>query len=252
MTDLAFGSRITLEPGVRYEWDRRHYHAWSLLTDYEPTLVATPEDNTTSRGEWLPMVSARIAISTHTTIRAAVTRTIARPDFSDLAPMVFGFLGTISFEGNPTLRSTSSWNADVMLDQELARGSGRLSPACFASASSIRSTRASDTGCQSRPGISNPVQPRNGDRASLTGLEIGYSQRFRFLPGPWAGLGLTASYTLSDSSAIVPGRVGDGSVAIFPDRPGHDVDTNGAAAAPRQRGRRTYDRAAAGRARDGA
>jgi TonB-dependent receptor len=243
MTDLAFGSRVTLEPGVRYEWDHRRYHAWSLIYGNDPAFAITPQDATTTRGEWLPMVSARVAASARTTIRMAVTRTIARPNFSDLAPSLLGILGTVSSTGNPALRSTSSWNADLMLDQELTRGSGRVFAGLF-------HKRINDPIYLARlipdanptPGVSNPIQPRNGDRATLTGLEIGYAQPFRFLPAPWTGLGVTASYTLSDSAARVPGRVGDGSSAIFPDRPGHDVTLTGL---PRHLGHVavSYDRA---------
>jgi len=244
MTDLAFGARFTLEPGVRYEWERRRYDAWSVVRDsFEATYDVTPQNATTTRGEWLPMISARYAASARTTIRMAVTRTIARPNFSDLAPFVGGSFGAISLVGNPALRSTSSWNSDIMLDQELTRGSGRLFAGVFHKRIddpiyNLRLMPASD----SVSSVVTVLQARNGDRASLTGLEIGYAQPFRFLPGAWSCLGVTASYTLSDSSAIVPWRVGDGTAAIFPDRPGHDVTLTGL---PRHLGHVavSYDRA---------
>jgi TonB-dependent receptor len=171
MTDLAIGSRVTLEPGVRYEWDQRRYHAWSVVTDFDSPYLATPQDASTTRGEWLPIISARIAASPHTTIRAAITRSIARPDFSDLAPFMIGLSSLVFNAGSPDLRDTSSWNADLMLDQELTRGSGRVFAALF-------HKRISDPVYLARldpdaaPRASNPVQPRNGDRASLTGVEI--------------------------------------------------------------------------------
>jgi len=186
------------------------------------------------------MIAARIAASARTTIRAGVTRTIARPNFSDLAPFALGSFQSYALRGNPALRNTSSWNIDVMLDQEVPRGSGRLFAGLF-------HKRITDpvylTPAFPSPGaISSPLQPQNGDRATLTGLELGYAQQLRFLPGVWSGLGVTASYTLSASSAIVPARSGDGSAAIYPDRPGHDVTLPGL---PRHLGQvaASYDRA---------
>ena len=40
---------------------------------------------------------------------------------------------------------------------------------------------------------------RNGKGGSNKGLEVGYTQTYDFLPGIWAGLGMTANYTYSDS-----------------------------------------------------
>jgi len=58
-------------------------------------------------------------------------------------------------------------------------------------------------------------------------VEIGYEQPLRFLPGVWSGLRVSGSYAFSDSSATIPGRTGDGTTPIFPDRPGHDVTLTG-------------------------
>ena len=43
------------------------------------------------------------------------------------------------------------------------------------------------------------TEPKNLDRAELTGLELGYTQRFRFLPEPFDGLGLVANISFQDS-----------------------------------------------------
>ncbi len=39
----------------------------------------------------------------------------------------------------------------------------------------------------------------NGDGATITGLELGYSQTYDFLPGVFSGLGISANYTYQDS-----------------------------------------------------
>jgi len=236
MAPLAFGSRLTVEPGVRYEWTRRRYNAWSVLREWEPTYDITPRDLSSAEGEWLPMVSARYAATARTTIRLSVTRTFARPNFGDLAPYANGALYSSSWSiGNPDLRSTKSWNSDVMVDQELAHGSGRLFAGLFHkritdpvySVFVENVTDLAPVDLTQFGGHISATQPRNGDRASLTGVEVGYEQPLRFLPGALAGLRVSGSYTFSDSSATVPWRTGDGSSAIFPDRPGHDVTLTG-------------------------
>ncbi|XPF93080.1 TonB-dependent receptor domain-containing protein [Colwellia sp. RE-S-Sl-9] len=40
----------------------------------------------------------------------------------------------------------------------------------------------------------------NGDGAEITGVELGYSQTYDFLPGVFSGLGVSANYTYQDSS----------------------------------------------------
>lgn len=39
----------------------------------------------------------------------------------------------------------------------------------------------------------------NGSSGTVEGFELGYQQSLDFLPGPWAGLGINANYTYSDS-----------------------------------------------------
>ncbi|ESQ79735.1 TonB-dependent receptor [Asticcacaulis sp. YBE204] len=41
---------------------------------------------------------------------------------------------------------------------------------------------------------------RNGDKGTIDGLELAYSQFYDFLPGPLSGLGLQANYTIVNSS----------------------------------------------------
>jgi TonB-dependent receptor len=218
MGDLSIGSRIKVRPGVRYEYDRRSYHAFRIICDYEPIYTITPSESAENRGEWLPMISMSAALTANTTLRVSGTRSLARPDFDQLAPLSVYYLNTLSITGNPALRSTTSWNGDLMLDQQLAHGSGRVSVGLFGK-------RISDPIYVMN--VNNVGEPENGDRATLAGLEIDYSQQLHFLPGRWSGLGVSASYTLSHSTAIVPNRIGDGTSAVYPDRPGHDVTLPG-------------------------
>lgn len=50
------------------------------------------------------------------------------------------------------------------------------------------------------------TQPVNGERASLWGLELAFSNSLRFLPKPFNGLGVYANYTFTESNAHFVGR----------------------------------------------
>ena len=51
------------------------------------------------------------------------------------------------------------------------------------------------------------TQPRNGDSASLWGVELAFQNQLRFLPQPLDGFGVYANYTWTDSSTHFPDRV---------------------------------------------
>ena len=51
-------------------------------------------------------------------------------------------------------------------------------------------------------------QPLNGDAARVAGLELALQNQLTFLPGALSGLGVYFNYTLTDSSAQLPGHDG--------------------------------------------
>jgi hypothetical protein len=57
------------------------------------------------------------------------------------------------------------------------------------------------------PGTFTATQPINAGSAWISGFEVAYLQHLSFLPGPLAGLGVSANYGYTDSSAKgLPGR----------------------------------------------
>ena len=53
------------------------------------------------------------------------------------------------------------------------------------------------------------LEPRNGEAARVTGVELAYQNQLRALPAPLDGLGVYANYTFTDSDAMLPERSGD-------------------------------------------
>jgi TonB-dependent receptor len=50
------------------------------------------------------------------------------------------------------------------------------------------------------------TQPRNGEAATVWGLELAYQNQFRRAPAPFDGFGLFLNYTWTDSEATYPDR----------------------------------------------
>lgn len=87
MTELSIGERLMLLPGFRYEASSIDYTAPKMQFDGNGDLVSTTNlrgDHT--YGNFLPAFHARYRLMENTNIRAAVTRSLARPNYSDIAP----------------------------------------------------------------------------------------------------------------------------------------------------------------------
>lgn len=227
LTELAVGERLVLAPGLRYEHTRFDYRANGVTLDFDSQSVA-PTRGASSTGEWLPMINARYALTSSLVLRAAFTRTLARPDYGDLAPSFIQPYGIATvFRGNPDLRNTMSWNTDVMLERTLA-GGGTLFGGVFHKAIARPVFRFAIDDPDSAPGAPRrAMQPLNGGDARLTGMEAGYQQRLGFLPRALRGVSVWANYTFSGSTAAVPERTGDGASAIFPEIAGRDITLPG-------------------------
>ena len=109
--------------------------------------------------------------------------------------------------GNPDLHPTTPWNVDV-LGENYFKSVGVLSAGVFYK-------RLNDyiyqyTLQQTINGVQYQVtEPRNGDDATLTGLEVAFQNQLQFLPSPFNGIGVYANYTLTDSTARFPNHLGD-------------------------------------------
>jgi len=65
---------------------RHEYSTYKYSGSGFDGVTTWPLTSNNSNGQWLPGVHARYAANTDTIIRAALTRSFARPDFADLVP----------------------------------------------------------------------------------------------------------------------------------------------------------------------
>lgn len=206
--ELFLGKTLSLVPGVRYERTDIEYTGKELVYDEEGELAGTSETKgDSSNGVTLPSIHLRYRLDDTSNLRAAVTRSIARPNYYDLVPYQLILEEDLEIQrGNPDLDLTTAWNADLMFERFLPN-LGLISAGVFYKDLAdyiyyfrIEEDRAGET--------YEVIEPRNGDSASLWGLEVAYQNRFRSLPAPWDGFGVLLNYTYADSEASFPDREG--------------------------------------------
>jgi TonB-dependent receptor len=201
MTEIAFGPKTTFLGGLRVENTETDFNAFELAFDEEgDPLELTPVTGGKDYTEWLPMFHLRYQTDPKSNLRAAITRTLARPNFEDMAPFQLTNFEDEEIErGNPDLVPTTAWNLDLLYERYL-EPVGVFSAGIFYK--DLKDNIYFSTFDEEFAGTEFEVtQPVNGDDAELTGIEVAYQNRFSKLPSPWDGLGLFFNYTFTDSEA---------------------------------------------------
>jgi TonB-dependent receptor len=162
-----------------------------------------------------PSVQVKYTFAPRTDARVAVTRGIARPDYSSLAPSLQGTLGgSLSnpanlTSGNPDLKPQHAWNYDLLVEHFFP-SVGVISGGVFYK--SITDFIFNQTFTYNGPVASFDGQlgtrPENGGSGHILGFEGEWNQRLVFLPGSLAGLGFDANFTHVDSRALVDPSTG--------------------------------------------
>jgi TonB-dependent receptor len=213
MVELPLSPRFVMIPGVRYEASRYRYTGRIFDGHALEPLSAGLRD-----GQWLPGVHFRYRLDEDTALRTAVTRTFARPDFADLVPYQVTVASSDAIlSGNPALKSTTTWNVDAAVERYLP-SVGVISAGAFGKRL-IDYVYSFDTTKTVDDERFTVMQPRNGDAATLYGVELTYQNQLRFLPAPLDSLGVYATYTRTVSQAHYPTR--EGAKAPLPGQTGH-------------------------------
>jgi len=213
MAHLSFGA-ITVTPGLRYEHTRLDITGYALDGD---TVI--PASRTHDYDDWLPSVLVKITPSDTTVFRLAYSKSLGRPEYSDLSPggSIDSADGSASF-GNPDLKPYRADNLDATAEWYFARG-GLLSVGVFAKfiknpiftqATVLTNITIGGT-TYDRLDVTEPLNAEKGD---IVGIEAQYQQQFTFLPGLLSGFGIQLTGTLTDSTLRLP----DGRTSAFPDQ----------------------------------
>jgi iron complex outermembrane receptor protein len=149
----------------------------------------------------LPSLNARIHLRDDLQLRLAASKTITRPDFSQLSPsLTLVPANAMASSGNPDLQPLKSDNLDASLEWYFSKSGSLYAAAFYKKVKGFIQTTVTPNVLID--GIAyNLSQPSNGNNGKVKGVELGYQQFFDFLPAPFDGLGVQANYTYVDSSA---------------------------------------------------
>jgi len=203
--------RLRLNLGVRVEATRSAYTGHVAAKDSTGTTVSVA-NGSQNYADFFPSAQLRYSADQNTNFRIAVTRGIARPNYSDIAPHLQGNVGAIYKNqysnlraGNPNLRPERSWNYDVLIERFLPSWGGVISGGVFyKSLSDVILDR--DFIYQGPATVFAGyygTEPQNGGSGHLTGVEANWVQHFPFLPGVLAGVGFDVNWTHVDSKVLV-------------------------------------------------
>lgn len=157
-----------------------------------------------------PSAQIKYSVTPSTDVRVAVTRGIARPNYSSLAPSLQGTLGGSKSNpsnlssGNPDLKPQHAWNYDLLVEH--------FFPSVGVISGGVFYKSITDFIFQRNFVYSGPVaefagqagtRPENGGSGHLLGFEGEWTERLVFLPGALSGLGVDVNATHVDSRVLV-------------------------------------------------
>jgi TonB-dependent receptor len=208
MAELFIGPKLYVLPGLRYEYTWADYTGREV--HFAPNgsyLSTTPIKATSSFGVPLPALQVRYAVTPNTNLRAALTRSLARPNYYDIVPYRTQDDSASAITlGNADLRPTKAWNVDLLAEHYF-KSVGVVSAGLFYK--HLADYIYVFTFPQTLDGTLYQVtQPLNGEAATIRGFEVALQNQLTFLPSPFDGLGIYANYTFSDSSATFPSHSG--------------------------------------------
>ena len=218
MNTIDLTSRVRLVAGVRFEGTNLDVVNRVFDGSVSPPTI-TDNKFGGSYVKVLPSVSLRYAFTANTNLRLVYGRGLARPDPQDIAQALTfttagspGNLKNLLTLGNPNLKPETADNFDVLVEHYL-NPFGMISGGFFYKrlTDPIVTQTFILTNFQPAPNIPpgtyQATQPINAGSAWIAGFEAAYLQHLTFLPGPLSGLGISANYGYTDSSADgLPGR----------------------------------------------
>ena len=198
MNSMDLGARMRLVAGARVE---------STHVDTRSFQASTGQQDYTAGGDYtdvLPSAALKVATAENAAIRLVYSRALSRPNPSDITkavgiPNTTQNPPTVSL-GNPDLKPEHANNYDVLFEQYF-KPLGMVQAGYFYKALSdpiIATQKRPTSGDWAGFLVS---QPGNAGSATLQGIEVAYQQHLTFLPGVLAGLGLSANYSYTTSTA---------------------------------------------------
>lgn len=214
--DQDFSEKLSMIAGIRMEMTDIDYTGNYYNVNDESSY---PIRNKNSYTNFLPSLAFKYDVANDFIVRAAFSTALARPNYYALAPSIE--VNTIDNEviaGNPNLKSTYSYNFDLMAEKYfklvgiLSAGAFYKQLQNFMYVYKIENGYSSADFVTDFPNVANPIpagatdwdfmQPRNGESVDVYGFELTAQRQLDFLPGKFLqGFGVYVNYTHTKSKA---------------------------------------------------
>jgi TonB-dependent receptor len=212
MSTFNLGPRVMFLPGIRYERTSSHYatkHSSTITYDENGDEIAGPGVDTLgtrTEEEFLPMIHLRYRATDWADLRLAYTRTLARPNYLDLAPWERETSDGLE-RGEPFLMNSHARNYDVIAsfynDFALFTVGGfykNLDGIVY-----IRKSRAQSI---LGAGQVDYYHPENSEyETTVYGMEFELQSSLSMLPSPFDGLILNVNYSIIHSETRFPYQI---------------------------------------------
>lgn len=203
--------QLTTLAGVRYEQTDINYRGYFITK--RPSGYFLSMDTINDQRQkvfWLPNIQFKYALSPSTNLRAALSYSYVRPNFSDIIPYRRVDQRQEVRYGNPNLEYPYAMNIDVMYEHYWGRAS-IFSVGLYYKNIENFIFNYEIFGREGDPSQGNfeKIQlqvPLNGNRAFVAGAEVQAQFFMDFLPGIWRYLGLFTNYTFTYSEAYINQR----------------------------------------------
>ncbi len=200
-------NNLTILAGLRYEKTLVKYDAFRVdRTPAGEWKSSTPTNGTNDYAFLLPMLHLKYKLNENENLRFAATKTYSRPNFDDLVPSQnVDIFNLVLSTGNPNLVPASAVNLDLIYEG-FFKGAGVISGGLFYKhISNFIFSQQSILTTGQFAGF-RETTPINGSLAKVYGIELNFSKKLDFLPGPFAGLSTFLNYTYSKSSSSLASR----------------------------------------------
>lgn len=193
--------KLTLVPGIRVE-QTRDRSAAKLITAKSALDSGFNSFGSKRYTDVFPGLNARYDATDDLVLRGAVTTSIGRPNYAQLAPFVSVDQTTNPnsvARGNPDLKPYKALNFDGVLEYYLP-GQGLISLGGFYKSLDnpiYAQSLLGQSGTFAGQALTNATVSTalNIDKAKVYGVEVNLQTRFTFLPSPLDGFGVSANYT---------------------------------------------------------
>jgi TonB-dependent receptor len=207
MDAISFG-RLRLVGGLRIEGTGTNFNANNVVLNGGAWDHTDPVTGNSGYINFLPSIQAQYLLGHDTNIRLSYSRSISRPNFSDIVPseQIDPNTSPKSLQvGNPALNPTKANNYDILVEHYF-QPLGILQAGYFYKALTDPIYATVSFVPLSDPNVPGYLRQQsiNGPSAHISGVEASWQQRLSFLPGLLGGFGVAANYSYTTSQVTFP------------------------------------------------